>query len=517
MRRVHCVAGVLAFTAALSAYATGCFSASDDCELNLSCGAPGGPGGPGASASSGAGGGMPDAKCVPSMNSSPVGDDCGVFVELGGDDGKDGTKSAPVKSLVKAIELAQKGGGAVYACAQVFAEAVEIPAGVSLFGGLDCQGDWAYSEGKPTTIEGTADAVPLTIVKGAGSVRLEDVLVRAVDATVPGGSSVAAIVDGATVDLVRCEFIAGNGMAGEKGSTPMENIGVLDNPDDPTIAGSAGTNACMGDPVAGNPGGMGKLNDLCNESAGGNGGDGGIAATNGASGTDGIPAGDGAKGKAGTGDVGTGCEPGGYGQDGAPGAPGAGGVSPGAISVAGYAGAAGEPGGRGGSGQGGGGGGGGKGKVACNGASGGGGGSGGCGGFGGLGGSAGGSSIALMSLNATLTFTDVTLTAGNGGAGGDGGDGQIGGIGGTGGKGGVPVAGTTKGCAGGDGGFGGTGGPGGGGRGGHSIGIAFSGKSPTPPADVKMGTPGAGGAGMDMTFNGAAGEAVKSLEFPAMP
>jgi hypothetical protein len=34
---------------------------------------------------------------------------------------------------------------------------------------------------------------------------------------------------------------------------------------------------------------------------------------------------------------------------------------------------------------------------------------------------------------------------------------------------------------------------------------------------VKLGMPGAGGIGADMTFDGMAGEAAKSLEMPAMP
>jgi hypothetical protein len=34
---------------------------------------------------------------------------------------------------------------------------------------------------------------------------------------------------------------------------------------------------------------------------------------------------------------------------------------------------------------------------------------------------------------------------------------------------------------------------------------------------VKLGMPGAGGIGADMTFDGAAGEAAESVEFSVMP
>ncbi|HZF48442.1 MAG TPA: hypothetical protein VE093_07335, partial [Polyangiaceae bacterium] len=103
MRRVHWVAGFFAFAMSVGPYLSGCFSKADDCEANLNCGQLSGPGAV-ASSSTGAGGGGPDAKCVPSMNSGSVGDECGVFVALGGDDTKDGTKASPVGSLTKAIE-----------------------------------------------------------------------------------------------------------------------------------------------------------------------------------------------------------------------------------------------------------------------------------------------------------------------------------------------------------------------------------------------------------------------------
>jgi len=348
-------------------------------------------------------------------------------------------------------------------------------------------------------------------------VLVEDVLVKAADSMVPGGSSIAAVVDGATVQFTRCEFIAGNGMAGDKGATPMDDVGPS-NPADPLIVGGDGVAACTA-VASPNAGGIGKANELCSTSVGGNGGSGDVAL--GTAGSDGQPLPDpnpDAWGVGGTGAMVAGCKSGQDGLLGAEGAHGAGAAADelGVLSASGFIGAAGKDGGDGSPGQGGGGGGGSKGKVGCGGASGGGGGAGGCGGKGGIGGQAGGSSIGVISLNANVTFTDVRLTIGNGGAGGEGGDGEVGGVGGIGGVGGAG-ANTLKGCNGGAGGQGGFGGKGGGGRGGHSVGIAFTGKGPAAPADVKLGTAGVGGIGFDMSSDGAAGQAVKSLEFPAVP
>jgi hypothetical protein len=509
MRRTHVVALVALTATAVGAAVMGCFSSADECEKTLSCGSPSGTGTT-STTSTGTGGG-PNAECVPSANASPIAEDCGVFVALDGDDAADGTQGEPVKTLLRAIELAQEGTGRVYACGQAFPEAVEVPAGVSIYGGLDCQSDWSYDKSNRTSIEPAADMVPLKLLKGSGVTRIEDVDARAADATLPGGSSVAVIVDGAKAEIARCDFTAGAGAAGAKGETPAE-VGPT-SADDPAIKGEAGSPACTAG-SDGNAGGAMKANVSCDMSVGGAGGNG--REDKGDNGVDGTPSG--AAGKGGVGQPVAGawsCVTGAgqIGDNGADGTSGLGAQGPGTISPTGYIGAAGAAGTAGAPGQGGGGGGGAKGKAACNGASGGGGGAGGCGGAGGLGGQAGGSSIAVISVNATLTFTDVNLKAGNGGTGGDGGDGQVGGIGGSGGVGGAGMS-TLKGCNGGEGGQGGFGGRGGGGLGGHSLGIAHTGKAP-PKASISTGMPGAGGMGADAAGNGASGQAKNTLEIPA--
>lgn len=473
---------------------------------------------------SGGGGGTIDPGCIPSANSEPVETSCGVFVASAGDDASgDGSQSAPVKTLAKALELAETAGKPVYACAESFAEVVTVPAGLVVYGGLDCGNGWRYAGGaKRTRIEPDADAIGLRFAGGEGATtRVEDVVVTAKDATLEGGSSIAALAEsGASVELVRCELHAGRGANGAMGMTPSDSVGPTD-PNDMTIRGVDGAAACMGN-MSGNLGGAGKLNEVCPGEApamvvGGDGGTGLIG--NGENGADGQPLPDpnpDGWGVGGKGETATPCKAGAGGLLGVAGVSGAGAATTalGMLSVAGIAGASGEAGADGAPGQGGGGGGGAKGKVNCNGASGGGGGAGGCGGKGGLGGQAGGSSVALVSLGATLTFVEVTLTASDGGTGGDGGEGQAGAIGGAGGFGGVG-SGTLAACDGGKGGQGGFGGRGGGGRGGHALGIAYTGA--TPPSEgitIETGTPGLGGAGADAAGQGADGVTAPMQAFP---
>ncbi|HZF49116.1 MAG TPA: PGRS family protein [Polyangiaceae bacterium] len=490
------------------------FNSLDDCEQNfaLTCywdrlGSATGGGGAG-------GDGGPSPDCVPNKNADPVRDVCGVFVSIAGDDSADGTQKAPVKSLAKAIELAVDAGKPVYACAEEFDAVVEVPAGVTIFGGLDCADGWAYvGETTKTTIAGGPDEIALVLLGGKETTRLEDVRVVAADATVAGGSSIAALADGVTVELARCDLVAGAGMAGENGETPSESVGPAD-PNDPAIKGTAGAAACMG--MGGsNPGGPGTLNAICDTSLGGDGGKGlesfGDAGGNGQPLPNPNPTN---KGLGGAGDTGSGCEPGAQGANGTTGMAGAGVMELGTIDATGYAAPAGGNGSPGSPAQGGGGGGGAKGKLNCNGASGGGGGAGGCGGAGGTGGKAGGSSIALISLNATLRYNDVVLRTADGGKGGDGGDGQVGGAGGAGGPGGLGMN-TLNACDGGKGGQGGFGGKGGGGRGGHSIGIAYVGAEPlTDGATIEIGAAGPGGTGADGTGQGADGVRATAQEFP---
>ncbi|WP_437827786.1 PGRS family protein [Sorangium sp. So ce1153] len=465
--------------------------------------------------------------CVPSEEGNAVEDRCGVFVAASGDNASAGTKEAPVKSLREAIARATDKGGAVYACAEEFAEAVEVPAGVTLFGGLDCANGWQWiGEQKKTTVAPGIKAIPLTLARGEGTTRVEDVEAVAPDAQAKGGSSIAVLADGAIAELARCALVAGNAADGADGDNapseaperaPSGSNGVdacsdLDGTEGPdtTLAGGAQVvNRCGGELSIGGRGGDG------NESNGGGGqiGESGVL------------------GAAGSGEptvADWSCAAGGTGQggdNGTPGTSGAGASGLGALSATGYTGVFGGDGTPGKPGQGGGGGGGARGGPVCAGgvagagASGGSGGAGGCGGLPGRGGGPGGASIALVSVEGKVTLTDCSLKAGSGGKGGAGGDLQPGGAGGVGGLGGMGVGGSKNACDGGRGGQGGNGGPGGGGLGGPSLAIAFRGGSVKQEGKTTL-TPGVSGKGglggsNNLSMNaGADGVAAPEQELP---
>src|ERR1700733_11156122 len=154
-RWMTCVVGLLAATAW---GAQGCYDLAGDCQLNL-CGGSGT--GTSSSSSSGAA-----PSCDPSENRGAVADTCGVFASSTADGAiADGTRASPFAALQDAVDAAMKGGtGRVYACAGTFDGAVQIPAGVTLYGGLACESGW--SPGGQTTITADPGVVPIELLAG---------------------------------------------------------------------------------------------------------------------------------------------------------------------------------------------------------------------------------------------------------------------------------------------------------------------------------------------------------------
>lgn len=471
----------------------GCANDADNCELNYEvCASSGGVVAP-----------PPGCTDSPSQNPEVIRTECAFFV--GGMNAKDsntGGEADPFASLAAAVNAAKTQKTRVYLCGTVN-ERVDIPAGVSIFGGFNCMGaEWIYDAPQRGAIVPPAPAADAPFqssvrIMGNGTTKIEDINILAANAEFDGGSSIAVIVDKATVNFSRAELIASNGKDGTAGTTPNESVGPT-MVTDPAIAGNPGSEGCLGT-AAGVVGGAAKVNMLCPESIGGKGGNGQVG--DGDPGDDGMPL-DAASGQGGQPNSGSGaCGEGTTGAGGMTGPAGSGANDLGTIDSTGYLGTSGSSGSKGTAGQGGGGGSGSRGKNTFYGASGGSGGAGGCPGNGGSGGTAGGSSIGIIQVSGTLSFNAVKITTGMGGKGGAGGIGQVGGFGGNGGTRGLAKdcgMGTKidSACDGGNGGDGGQGGQGGGGFGGHSIGVAHKAGLSAPDvtgADIKTNTAGTGG------------------------
>ncbi|MEZ4306588.1 MAG: hypothetical protein R3F14_00860 [Polyangiaceae bacterium] len=346
--RLPCLDNLLVGAALLAALlSTGCYSLSGDCELNYNCGE-GGTGGAGGTTTTG---GAPPS-CVPSNNSTPVADSCGVFVSSSkGEDTNAGTKDKPFATLAMAFNAAA--GKPIYVCGEDLIESVEITGDTTLFGALDCESAWKYDASKPTVVNASSDMIALRV--GAKSkADVFDLVFRTEDAQIPGGSSIAVVAEGESeLHLTRSRVEPGDGKAGADGTAFV----------DPSVSGQAGAdglNACTSSLVTTPPGPTTTCGDL--ESVGGFGGNGG--ASQGGAGAPGLPdgamnagAGEGAAvctaGTAGDdGAIGTAGGPGQLGGDGGPGGNGGSKINFNALNNA----CAGGPGGKGGDGGKGGGG-----------------------------------------------------------------------------------------------------------------------------------------------------------------
>jgi hypothetical protein len=434
----------------------------------------------------------------------------------------------PVRTLSKAVSLAQGGVPRIYACGEEYKEAVTLPDGISLFGGFDCANGWRYvGELARAKILAPPALAALTLLASETSILVADINVAASDAIDPGASSIAVFArPSSKAQFRRSTFTAGNGADGADGK-PGHHDG---QPAPKGLGGEDGTDACTVDPGLGGLGTMIECGDGT-ASISGQGGDGNQAFAN--AGLDGFPIpnpnlqGYGAGGKGEDGATGVSCAPGLGGAHGEDGPHGIGGSSVGRLTIDGYLGAAGQDGKPGKPGQGGGGGGASLGKLVCGaaphgGAGGGAGGTGGCGGKGGEGGQAGGSSVALALFSDDIHVERVQLQSGKGGNGGSGGALQPGGQGGLPGYGGFGLGGLNGaqgGCAGGAGGQGGDGGHGGGGRGGHTASVARGAEAVLKVGvDVgfSLGQPGKGGTGGDPTERTGDGLDGLALEYITM-
>jgi len=438
-----------------------------------------------------------------------------VYVSVsGGVDTGDGTRAKPVKTIAKAVVIADAGTKKRPVClsAEKYSEAVELPSGVSLYGGFD-QADPAFpfrrsfkraGQDIATTIvaptTGPSAGTGIFVKEVKEEMHIENLTLDVKIGEAQNGQSVYGIrIGGGTAQMFvrKNVFLLGNANPGAAGASGTAPVGAAAS----GVQGGIGCTNCSGfgaggaAPTCSAPGGRGGngSNGSSNDGAGGSPGFGGASGGGGGGGTSCI--------SAGSGGPGTGGNAGGSGI--VPSLGGTGAASLGTIVNGLYVAANGLSGTAGGNGGGGGGGGGGGSSShswpSCNPDGAGGGGSGGCGGAGGppgVGGTGGGSCIGVLVGSGSAVIEANLFTLGNGGLGGVGGAGAPGQGGGTGLGGGTGGRTAGAGGRGGNGGLGAGGSGGGGGGGGHSVRIARGATAVVTDA-TNLGTLGTAGLGGD--------------------
>jgi hypothetical protein len=446
--------------------------------------------------SGGGGGGPPDLTCVKSPDED-LPDDQGldtncdgidgdinlaIFASPQGDDANLGTMESPVKTIGKALQLAQqqqKHG--VYLSTGTYNESVTLVAGIGIYGGYDATNKWIRLKSNVSTISGGPTAITASNI--AKETHVDWVTIRSAvgttgtGANIAGGSSygVFAVNSSGPIHLRGDTIVAGNGgngATGTNGAAVVTGTGnnLNGNGGNGVNGVSGGSNGgyggTPGPSACGLPGGTGGSG-----SRGNDGGSGTAGANNPGSGGAGGGAASVCFANGGTGGTGRSGNNGNNGAIGSQAAPTGTALSGGFVPASGGSGTAGSNGTAGG---GGGAGGGGVSDVFCSadtGGGGGGGGAGGCAGNIGSGGGGGGASVGVYSYSSSIVVFNTGISTGKGGDGGNGGNGSAGSAGGAGGAPGAKADDAGAGGPGGSGGKGGDAGAGSGGTGGPSYGI----------------------------------------------
>lgn len=116
-------------------------------------------------------------------------DSFGVFVApSGADEGGNGTKAKPFKTIAKALEANRS---RIVVCEGEYPESVDVGRAVEIYSGVTC--DWAKA-GNKAKITASKAAYGLKVAKVAGAVVLADLEVVGMDGAAPSESSVGVFV-----------------------------------------------------------------------------------------------------------------------------------------------------------------------------------------------------------------------------------------------------------------------------------------------------------------------------------
>ena len=139
------------------------------------------------------------------------------FVRADGNDEDAGTPANPLATLQTAINKAgDKGGGSVYVAGGKYAGSLSLVDGVSIYGGFDPNTWLRDSTRHITEIQGGETAVRGIRVR---ALSLDALTIRSVDASEPGGSSIALNLSASTGIVVNASrLIAGDGARGSDGA-----------------------------------------------------------------------------------------------------------------------------------------------------------------------------------------------------------------------------------------------------------------------------------------------------------
>ncbi len=210
-----------------------------------------------------------DASRTPIEDACVLDEALGVFVSSRVIQAGGGTRARPYASLAEGLERARADKKRVYVCEGTYDDPLTFADGVSIFGGLSCDGGEWRGGGKRARIT-TRDGSPVNAKDITRPTRIDAIEIVARDATLPSTSSIGLVV--ANVPGLAFSHVlvrAGAGADGSDGAIPVQLVngpsaeGVAGEPSARCVAGCSanpfqgypdprasrgGVNACQGVP-----------------------------------------------------------------------------------------------------------------------------------------------------------------------------------------------------------------------------------------------------------------------------
>ncbi len=248
-----------------------------------------------------------DASVLLDAACDPLGCDA-VYVATTGSDTNPGTASQPLATVAAGLVMAANGEPPrpVFVATGTYGGALQMIAGVDVYGGFDAT-TWQRGGSAATELDGPSPVVTFTNI--AVPTVLDGVTIRSADATTPGASSVAVVVDVSQQVVLSNDIIApgagasggggtdgiagGNSGTGVAGGPGVEHSGTIFCDDHPLpVGGPGGASACGATGgIGGNPG-VASASGLTGAEGGGfNGGPGGAGGASQHDGTGGLSGG----------------------------------------------------------------------------------------------------------------------------------------------------------------------------------------------------------------------------------
>lgn len=159
----------------------------------------------------------------PDQDACVIDEAFGVFVSAskGNDSTGNGSRTLPFATLTKAIIAGMQAGRRVYACAETYAESIDLANGVDVYGYFDCTANWKVTMTRAKVLSPKSPAATATNI--TKDTRVDSLDVVSPDVSAAGGSSIGLLANNSGgLHIVNTKVHAGSAGKGADGSVAIQ-------------------------------------------------------------------------------------------------------------------------------------------------------------------------------------------------------------------------------------------------------------------------------------------------------